>query len=310
MRKVKKTKETIKNKRINLNILQSPKNIESSFRKRLGQHNIHFTLLELMSVEFNKKIIGEQDFGSFLRELSKEQGYHSTYPNSTSFTSTHNYLILSHMAYCFSAGDYLCTNIRNSDYMKHHKKNNEALFNKIDEGDFVKKTLSLIFLASLPSDFIKTNNIEKVANDIIDSANEKIKNDPSFSILDYYRNIRNIELHSIESKTEFLDNLRNELPLDKITKTYKITPSHYTKLASQDALLCSYAWINAGRWLCKNMFNTVDFIIPEIKARFNNLKAEKRILAASNFLSQQLLYTPEEISVTIEELGWSVHTVD
>ena len=277
---------------------QSPSIIETSYRKIFGQYNLHFTLLGVIAEKFRDEKLTNADFKDVMRELSKNYNHHATYANSTNFQNTYNYIIKSHITYCFSAGDYLCKTIRSNNNFKLLKSNYKEKFSLIDNGDFINKTLTLIF-------WIKSENQENISTSELLELAKKHKNDTlDFSILDYYRIVRNYELHTPQNGTISLDEAYSRLQLDLINKKYNKIPNKYPNLTSDDALLCALAWIDAGRWLCQNMYNYEKHLIPEIQRRFANLSPSRRHTAAVNFMLQNLLFPHDKVTSTIKRLGW------
>ena len=125
-----------------------PGQLEREFRCSLGRHNLHLNMLDVSAQIFADTLSKQPSEAMYIRECAKDLGFHSLYPDA-SFASARTYLVYSHIAYVFSAGDMLCDRIRSTGSMKALKKGDTALFNEIDKGDFVRKTLALTVLATM-----------------------------------------------------------------------------------------------------------------------------------------------------------------
>lgn len=272
-----------------------PVELENSYRKTFGNYNLHHILLSVMAKKFKDDNLSKVKFNDVMRELAKHYKHHRTYANSTNFQNVYGYIIKSHIAYCLSAGDSLCKEIRGLKHIKKLKSSYEKKFNSLNEGDFIKRTLNLIFWGH------SEDEGKAAPNDLIDLSEGVFKNVLEFSIVRYYQSVRNYEFHSLNNSSE-IDNDYSKLNLDLIKLKYKLTPNKYPNLTGDDALICALAWIDVGRWLCKNMYSYEKHLLPEIKRRFENQK--HRCTAASNFMLQSLLFTEEEKNNKMFKLKW------
>ncbi|WP_018150851.1 hypothetical protein [Leeia oryzae] len=236
----------------------------------------------------------QSDEAKYLRECAKKLGFHSLYPDA-SFVDAKMYLVYSHLAYVFSAGDQLCERVRSTQFIK-KLKGETAFFHDIDKGDFVTKTLALTVLASMP---VNDRSVEKVNTKV-----EQLQNTPSFALVNYYRLIRNEELHaSGDIDRNRTEEAMGKLPLDKIKKQYQMSPSLVDKLTSYDALLCSKAWQDVAKWFCGHMLGEHEVKSILIK-RFGNLKGDRRTVAAKNFMKLELLYSASQVNDIMTVLNW------
>lgn len=271
-----------------------PGQLEREFRRALGRHNLHVNMLELAAQTFANTLPEQREEASYIRDCAKKLGFHSLYPDA-SFSSARNYLVYSHIAYVFSAGDMLCERIRSMESMKSLKNDNPALFTEINTGDFVKKTLALTVLATLVP--------EQRTADVVLLEVEKIQKLPCFALVNYYRIVRNEELHATGESDRKTAAVRSALPEQQIEAQYKMKPLIAGHLSSQDALLCSKAWQNVSKWLCRHMLNdTASQSV--LRKRFGRLESHRRAVAAMKFMELELLYTPLEINGALEALQW------
>jgi len=274
-----------------------PGDFEGDFRRALGKHNLHLNLLEISSQFFAQHIRDHSDERLRIRQLAKQFGFHSLHPEAVSIASARSYLISTHVAYVFSAGDALCKRIRSHNYIRSLKTSDEGLFNSIDQGDFVTKTLALVALASMaPSD-----RCLDTVNDLV----IKIQGNECFSVVNYYRLVRNEELHSIESEIDKKTaEVLASLPRKAIQTRYKFVPNDPDSLNTKDALLCSRAWQDVAKWLCRYMLNDDEVRKKMLVPRFGNLAKQRRDHAARAFMKQALLYSEADINATMAALKW------
>lgn len=271
-----------------------PGQLEREFRKSLGRHNMHLNMLDMSAQVFANTLSKQPSEKNCLRECAKELGFHSLYPN-VSFASARGYLIYSHIAYVFSAGDMLCDRIRSTASIKSLKRSDTSLFNEIDDGDFIRKTLALTVLATLPPE-------KRNASAVIAQV-DKIRQLESFALVNYYRLIRNEELHAASESVRKSPAARAALSEERIKARYGMMPSPVGELSPRDALLCSKAWQSVAKWLCRHMVNDTDVQII-LKERFGRLEAKRRGAAALKFMQLELLYSKEEINAMMFALQW------
>ena len=271
-----------------------PGQLEEDFRILLGRHNLHFNLLEVAAHTFADTLATQSDEAAYIRGRATKVGQHSLYPHS-SFASARNYLIYSHISYVFSAGDVICKRIRSTTRMKALKTGSKALFDDINTGDFVRKTLALAGLGTLPP--------EQRDAATVNAKVEQVQAQGSFALVDYFRLIRNGELHAKGESEQRALKARTALPEGRITALYGEMPSSADQLSARDALLCSKAWQDVARWLCRHMINDVD-AQAILKNRFGRLHAPRREVAAKKFMQLQLLYSQEDIRAGLSAMGW------
>lgn len=271
-----------------------PGQLEREFRRSLGRHNMHLNMLDMSAQTFADTLAEQSSEAGYLRECAKKLGFHSLYPDVL-FASARSYLIYSHIAYVFSAGDMLCDRIRSTASMKALKKSDAALFNEINNGDFVRKTLALTVLATMSPE---SRSAAAVVAQV-----ERIQALESFALVNYYRLIRNEELHAAGESDRRSDAAREALSEERIKAQYGTMPAPADSLRSRDALLCSKAWQSVAKWLCRHMLNDAE-AQAIVKKRFGRLEPKRRDAAALKFMTLELLYSGDEINATISALRW------
>lgn len=255
---------------------------------------MHLNMLDLAAASFADALAKQPDEPAYMRDCAKKLGFHSLYPHA-SFASARNYLVYSHIAYVFSAGDVLCERIRSARSMKALKNSNMALFNELDKGDFVTRTLALTIWDGMSQ---QNPNAKAILAEV-----ERIQKLAPFALVDYYRLVRNSELHTAGESDRGTATARDALPAAQVEAQFGAMPSLADNLSSQDALLCSKAWQAVARWLCRYMLNSTD-AAAIIRKRFGRLDATRRKVAASKFMELDLLYSGEEVSDALSLLQW------
>lgn len=271
-----------------------PGQLEREFRRSLGRHNLHLNMLDVSAQTFADTLSKQPSEARYIRECAKKLGFHSLYPDA-SFAGARTYLVYSHIAYVYSAGDMLCDRIRSTGSMKALKKGDTALFNEIDKGDFVRKTIALTVLATMSP--------ERRDADAVIAQVEQMQTLDSFALVNYYRLIRNEELHAAGDSERRTAAARDALPAEQIKARYGTVPAPAGQLSSRDALLCSKAWQSVAKWLCRHMLNSAEGQAI-IKERFGRLDARRRDAAARKFMKLELLYSQDDIDATMSALRW------
>lgn len=271
-----------------------PGQMEREFRLALGKHNVHLNMLDMVTQSFAAILAEQPDESTYIRDCAKKMGFHSLYPN-TSFASAHSYLLYSHIAYVISAGDMLCKRIRSTDSMRALKRGDAAIFKELDEGDFVTRTVALIVLAMMPPEKRTVAAVKEEA--------KTVQLLPAFALVNYYRIVRNEELHAAGEAERTAADVLSALPVEDIRAQFKTVPQQMGKLSSEDALLCSKAWQSVAKWLCRHMLSDTDGQAI-VKKRFGNLDRERRTIAAQKFMQLDLLYSQAEIDATMTGFQW------
>lgn len=270
-----------------------PGKLERDFRRAIGQHNLHLNLLEIGVREFQQILSAQPNEQDYLRQKAKKNHFHSVFPH-VSFNGSHRYLYVMHIAYAMSAGDALCEKIRDHPIIKPLKNKHISIFEETNKGNFLRKTTNLVTMASLDNECRSIKNIQNKV--------DKILAIHCFSIVNYYILLRNEELHALESLSSA--DAFEKLQINEIHKLYRLKPNKANLLNSEDALLCSKAWQDAAKWLCRHMFHDHDVSHPLLCNKYGNLAKDRRKKAAENFMKQELLYTNEECTVMLAKLGW------
>ena len=277
----------------------TPAQLEQKFRFALGAHNAHLNLLELAFRSFRASLPqGPQGPGEdeYIRGLAKSHRLHSFYPSSATVPEAHSYLFATHLAYVFSAADAYCKKIRKHPLLRGRRDKYEKIYDELNQGDFVTKTVALTLLTWVEESTISTEFLQEKT--------QSVMKEPFFAVINYYRLVRNEDLHAAEEDEDLkAEEAWNALDKSSIKRFYKDQPSRGQELSAADALLCSKAWQAGIKWICRHMRPDAD-AQSILKLRFGRLIPERRKVAAEKYMRAEFLYAPAEINDTLQALKW------
>ncbi len=269
----------------------TPGDMERKFRVDLGAINPLLCLTDTALRRMEREIASQGDPKKFLH--TAVMAYHPRlYTDHLNFQDACRLMYIAHVALIISRLDHLC------DQLQRH----QLVWPKVRElaqGDFVRKTLYLL-LQSRTSDTIK----QPMSPSVIDAHLEPV----ALSLMDYYRYIRNIQLHGQnivrDSEDDSLPKKANNLNLEQIRAKFGSVPSNSDSVAFIDVILCSKAAQSIAKGLCRAMIDMAKELSPELKRRFGNVPAERRRHAAAAFLRQEFLLDDREVNGLLFEMSW------
>lgn len=122
-------------------------------------------------------------------------------------------------------------------------------------------------------------------------------------IVDYYRKIRNAEIHGgLEEKWEENDNL-TELCKNKIEEVYDFRPSEFNDLTSEDVILYSIALQKIAKKLCSKLTG-IEYLKSEVLPQLLNNKSNRRNTSITNHLREVYLQSDDIIDRLKSEVAW------
>jgi hypothetical protein len=277
-----------------------PGDFAEEFRRRLGRHNLHLALLNLSAEAFASSQPQDTTEEEYVRQRAKDLGFHSLYPNS-SLENARNYLVYAHVAYVFSAGEALCNQLRATAKISVLPTARADLFTLINKGDFVTRMIAQITLSHMPE-----NGGTLIA---VNTRVKEVKELEYFQLVNRYKQARNRELHGAdnwgdEEEDEGDAVQEKNLPQpDKKKRRDDAKAPPIERLTAKDALACSKAWQRVAVWLCRHLLSEKEGL-ELLEGRFGNLKGTRRQQAATRFMKEALLYSPEEAGDTMNLLRW------
>ena len=264
---------------------EKPRRIESQFRHELGAINPYLCLVDSAVEFFLEETEGKPDKAKFLRIIAEKYGHHHLYTERLDTNALRKFVHLAHIALINSKAEAACKRIQKIKMMLNEAKN-------IAEGDFLRKTIAIVY-SSKKEDYRLAKNVEhKIFEDYIGKT--------ELEIIDYFRIIRNTEFHS--SKDGSLNKLLeiyNSTDQNLLEKVYKSRLNKPEEINSKDVLLLSKVWQESIKKICGKCLN-MEKVYEELKSLYKGISNDKRRKnKIMQSLKQDFLQTDEEISIII-----------
>lgn len=268
---------------------ESPLKLFKKFKNSLGTHNINFDVLRLILNDYQKSKIQDQNLSNYLRDIAKLHKYHNLFPNDIKSHILEKYLINSHIIYCYSSIDDLCTNILTLSNIKNFKTENYKILDSV-QGD--KVHLALCVLSMKSSNYSSLNELEEKVKHI---KSENIE----FEIVSYYRKIRNQQAHNLKITRD----LYSELNIPKVEDKYKLVPNPFENFNEDDLKIFSFALLDIAKYLCSKIYSYEHEIKPYLIKRYYKDEKNRRQNGIRALLKQNFLFESYEISCILEDIG-------
>lgn len=267
-----------------------PHEIDKDFRSELGRINPLFCLLDVATARFASELASGGHPAEFIRAEAKRFDHHRLYTDAIKFTDSRRFLFVSHIAFLLTCAEAACRRLQR------HPIVNKNELNK-NEGDFVRRTVRIVLLTATGENVLNPAPLRDIHNLIGEAA---------FATVDYYRLVRNAELHArhVEDRDRSPDEAHQSLPIDSIVREYKRRPSTPLEIQFSDVLLCSLALQDMVRRLCAGLLGVDNHIIPHLLKAFGVLPKKRRANAAFAFCQQELLLDEHQAKSVIESIGW------
>lgn len=275
-----------------------PRKMLDRFLKDLGRVNPALSILDTAMARFSEQAQQHADPTAFLRATSARAGHPKLMVSPTILPQATRLLHLTHVAYIVGRADAFCDELRRHPMIVSGPAPTK--------GDFLRKAVYCIHrtawpvgaLSDPPSDQQITHHMPPFIS----------------PILDYYRVIRNEELHddgagsgsggSVKLYNEHFKSEESKIR-QQVHTAFGASPSSPDQINSKDVLLFSRAWQVAARALCRTMFNADSHLKPLLQGRFGNLSPERRINGARGLLKQEFLLEEHQVGELLSDLGWS-----
>ncbi len=125
------------------------------------------------------------------------------------------------------------------------------------------------------------------------------------SVIDYYRKLRNRNLHGDTDVEDDSDDCGYaELKQEAIRNKYKHSPAAPGQIDFRDVLLFSLAWQSAARSLCAALA-TETFLLGHVRKRFGNLPKDLRQKAVTRYLREKFLVDTNDSNHLLSRLKWA-----
>jgi hypothetical protein len=276
---------------------QFPIVIYRKFKKELGKVNIHLCLIDAAIQDLALGYEQSQDNIAFLRERTRKHGHRRLGTDNLNLKFAMRLAYISQVAFLLSNLEQLCRELQ-----KHSLINNQ--FKDSLKGDFLRRTLWIIAVSRKG---VKLSS--------------PIENDEAFhyvdsldlAVYDYYRTMRNIALHSVSGSTTTdsignidgsLDKIYSEIDLSRCKSDLGYVPTLNGEVTFNDVLVVSKMCQRTARSLCRSIVDPNRDILPELRRRLGNHKADRRRHAAKAVLSQTFLLDVADIEGILTDLAW------
>lgn len=276
---------------------QLPVDIFRRFKKELGEVNTHLCLVDAAIQDF---VLGHKqalDKSAFLLQRTRKHGHRRLATEKLDLLFAVRLAYISQIALLLSKLEQLCRVIR-----KHALINIQ--FAELAGGDFLRRTLWLVAV-SRTSVKLPTPIDNAVAFDYLDSLD--------LFVFDYYRTMRNLELHSVSGAAKkdpkadakgSLDKIYSEIDLSRCRSELGYAPTLNGEITFNDVLVVSKMCQRIARSLCRSIVDTQRDILPELRRRFGNQTPDRRRYAAKAVLFQTFLLDIADIEGILYDLAW------
>jgi len=267
---------------------QTPGQIESYFRKELGDINPYMCLIDSAVKEIRKKPLADID------SINKNNGHPNIHLEHLNLDNLQYLVNMSHIAYINSKSETACKLIMNLQEMnKAHKS--------ADIGDFLRKTIFVVHKSKYQLKELKSTKNYDFDEDINRDLLKEYITEEDFKIIDYYRKLRNTSFHNNKNKIELIEYF-DEAILIQIEQNFGYRPNIFEKMNENDIYILSLAWQNAIKSICSSCVNIKDVIIPRLEKKYNHVNKKRAINGIKQSLRQEYLLTEDEVSDIISAL--------
>lgn len=260
-----------------------------AFRRELGDINPLVCLMDVAMSSFSLKIDNNHNKSKFLKKEVAKHGHVGLYTDHLNFADSRHVGYIAMLALIQSKADSFCAKIQNHECLNQEYKSQA-------KGDFLRKTIFVIIKSSYP-------NLAP-SNPVVENDFDFIIDNNDISLVDYYRSIRNEELHNslLSKRNDSLIKLYERIDLDKTHKNFKILPKHPELIDIKDVILFSKAWQKLAKDFAKSFINFDIHVIDYLRKKFGNLKQSRRDNAVKQFLQREFLFEEPEITNLTRDL--------
>ncbi len=266
-----------------------PRTIELAFRRELGDINPLVCLMDVAMSSFALNIDNNHNKSKSLRKEIAKHGHTGLYTDHLSFADSRHVGYIAMLALIQSKSDSFCTKIQNHECLNQEYKSQA-------KGDFLRKTIFVIMKSSYP-------NVSP-SNPVVQNDFDFIIDNNDISLVDYYRSIRNEELHNSLSnkKNDSLIKLYEKIDLNKANNNFKIVPKKPELIDIKDVILFSKVWQKLAKDIAKSFISFDKHVVGYLRKKFGNLKQSRRDNAVKQFLQREFLFDEPEITNLTRDL--------
>lgn len=258
--------------------MRVPRDIETKLRKELGEVVPHMSIVDIAVREiFNNHTDGE------IEKISKRYEHSRLAISHLQKDTTKRLVFLSQLAFIASKADAFCDDVR--EFIKEHSTT--SLSPNLEGIDNLRKAIYLLEATKSNSDKLPNKDDESIYLKYVDCVD--------LAVVDYYRKIRNIQLHGGLVHSETHPTIANDDTAAKIRRKYNYKPNHLNNLTTRDAILFSRSWQAIAVSVCRKLVD-INVVVKELCARHSRLTQRRKNNAITNALRQDYLQTDDEIA--------------
>jgi len=276
---------------------QLPVEIYRKFKKELGEVDSHLCLIDAAIQDLALAQKESPNGAAFLRQRTLEHGHRRLSTDNLDLHFAMRLAYTSQVALLQSRLEQLCR------ILKRHCLINVKL-NEVAEGDFLRRTLWLI-AASREDEKLPATIEETIALRYVDSLD--------LAVLDYYRIMRNLELHAVSdakgncSRAAADDNLTgyySKIDVNRCKSELGYVPTLKGEMSFIDVLIVSKSCQRVARSLCRSIINPQRDVEPELRRKFGSFAADRRLNAAKALMNQTYLLDVADVEALLYSLAW------
>ena len=277
---------------------QIPSEIFLRFKKELGEVNSHLCIVDAAMQRLAHDYARSPNKIEFLRLCTRCHGHRHLASDKLDFDFSIRLAYISQIALLLSRLEQLCRSIGKHPFINKNLKERMV-------GDFLRRAIWLV---------AASREGEKLPTPIEDSVTSRYLDPLDIGIFDFYRTMRNLELHpatpSSPKNDVNLDQHGNlaaaysKIDQDRCKAEFNYTPTLSDLLSFRDVLLVSMSCQRIARSLCRSIVDPERDLLPELKRKFANQANKRRNNAARALLSQSFLLDSDEVEALVCDLAW------
>lgn len=272
-----------------LNSTNMPRTIELSFRKELGDINPQICLIDVAMSYFASNLENSHNQPGFLKKSTSKHGHPGLYTDHLNFSDSRRVGYVAMLALIQSKADSFCRKIQNHPCLDQECKSQA-------KGDFLRKTIFVIIKSSY-------SNI-KPSNPVVENDFSIFIDNNNLLLIDYYRTIRNEQLHNFQKKgqNDTLLKLYEKIDIGKTNHNFKMVPNRPDDIDIKDIILFSKVWQKIAKDIAKSFIDFDKYVVSYLRKTFGNLKPPRRDNAVKQFLRREFLIDEAEVFSSVSKL--------
>ncbi len=267
---------------------QIPVDIFNKFKMELGEVNSHLCLVDAAIQDFARSSRQSPDSTAFLRQRTREHGHRNLSIDILNLEFSMRLAYTAQIALLLSRLEQLCKVLRKHSLI-------DTRLSELMEGDFLRRTLWLVAVSL---------KCEKIPTPIQDAEAYKYVAPLDLAVFDYYRIMRNSELHAVADADDNLTEVYSKIDVKRCKTELGYVPILHGEVNFRDVLMVSKCCQRIAHNLCRSIVDPKRDILPELKRRFGSHSADRRRNAAKSMMTQSYLLDIADAEVILYDLAW------